>query len=543
MARMIPPSIDYDHTSNGEIEIFRKLKKDKSSKNWIVLHSLDIAHHIKLGTGEVDFVIIIPNRGILCIEVKGVNRFMVRDGRWKYGGEKHWHTRSPFAQAKEGKFSLLHWLQKKGNRELANLFMWHAVVFPFAIFRSKTSPEWHEWEVVDKPMYDHEPASKIFENILKNGWEHFKKKNNSQWCKLPNEAECAEVAEVLRPKFEFFLSPKEEQEAAEEKIKNYTEEQYKALDSLEFNERVLFDGPSGTGKTLLAVEAARRGAAKGVKTLLVCHSRHLGKWLEKETKALAPWITADSIFNLEIPAPDETPHDQIIVDEAQDVLNSPEMLQLLDANLIGGLDGGRWRMFADTGSRDFGKETTLDELNKITQNYTKYALRINCRNSPSITSFAVALKNGDDPYDEVKRGDGNQLPEIIFYDDKDSEARELQLILTRLKQEGFSNSNTVILSVKKSDESIAKRMVEKDETAGRVAEFSPTLSGHIGYCSVWDFKGLERGIVIITDIDTPLTADLRNLLYIGATRALQKLFLLVHVSQKDQFKRYIPSPS
>jgi Fe-S cluster biosynthesis and repair protein YggX len=466
---------------------------------------------------------------------------MVRDGRWKFGGEKHWHTRSPFAQAKEGKFSLLHWLQRKGNRELANLFMWHAVVFPFAIFRSKESPEWHEWEVVDKPMYDHESISRLFENILKKAWEHFKKKNNADWCRLPNEEECAEVAEALRPKFEFFLSPKEEQEAAEEKIKNYTEEQYKALDSLEFNERVLFDGPSGTGKTLLAVEAARRGAAKGLRTLLVCHSRYLGKWLEKETKALAPWITADSIFNLEKAAPGDAPHDQVIVDEAQDILNSPEMLNLLDTNLLGGLDGGRWRMFADTGSRDFGKETTLDELNRITKNYTRYALRTNCRNSPGIASFAVGLRNGDDPYDEVKRGDGNQSPKIIFYDDNDGEARELGKILDDLKREGFSNDDAVILSVKKSGESIAKVLGKNEKTAERVAEFSPGLSGKTGYCSVWDFKGLEKGIVIITDIDTPLTADLRNLLYIGATRALQKLYLLVNVSQKGEFKKYLPA--
>jgi phosphate starvation-inducible protein PhoH len=44
----------------------------------------------------------------------------------------------------------------------------------------------------------------------------------------------------------------------EELILSYTKEQYKFLDHLEDNERCLFQGSAGTGKTMLALESAKR---------------------------------------------------------------------------------------------------------------------------------------------------------------------------------------------------------------------------------------------------------------------------------------------
>ena len=52
-------------------------------------------------------------------------------------------------------------------------------------------------------------------------------------------------------------------ERAEEKLLRLTEEQYDRLEELEDNPRCLFEGAAGTGKTLLAVEFARRRARAG----------------------------------------------------------------------------------------------------------------------------------------------------------------------------------------------------------------------------------------------------------------------------------------
>ncbi|MDY6994487.1 MAG: NERD domain-containing protein, partial [Pseudomonadota bacterium] len=68
MAIMYPPSISAGTKSPGEIDIFEKMKYDPLTTDWVVLHSLDIAEHKRQIEGEADFVIIIPNKGVLCLE-------------------------------------------------------------------------------------------------------------------------------------------------------------------------------------------------------------------------------------------------------------------------------------------------------------------------------------------------------------------------------------------------------------------------------------------------------------------------------------------
>ena len=70
MATIIPRLIPSD-APNGEKDIFHKLKTSTQIEDWIVLHGLDIASHITQIEGEADFVIIVPNHGILVLEDDG----------------------------------------------------------------------------------------------------------------------------------------------------------------------------------------------------------------------------------------------------------------------------------------------------------------------------------------------------------------------------------------------------------------------------------------------------------------------------------------
>ncbi len=56
MARMVPPVIPASCPSPGEREIFTRLKDEPGTKDWIVLHSLDIANHLRQIAGEADFL-------------------------------------------------------------------------------------------------------------------------------------------------------------------------------------------------------------------------------------------------------------------------------------------------------------------------------------------------------------------------------------------------------------------------------------------------------------------------------------------------------
>src|SRR5438132_12895651 len=101
MARMIPPSISSICASPGEKEIFARLKDEPGTEDWIVLRSLDIAHHLRQTVGEADFVVIVPFLGVLCLEVKACHSLQRRHGLWFYGRDPQGDPRGPFKQSSQ----------------------------------------------------------------------------------------------------------------------------------------------------------------------------------------------------------------------------------------------------------------------------------------------------------------------------------------------------------------------------------------------------------------------------------------------------------
>lgn len=164
----------------------------------------------------------------------------------------------------------------------------------------------------------------------------------------PTAEQCSLIWRTLRPEFEFFESPKARALKRHAELKLYTEEQCGALDAMEGNERVIFEGPAGTGKTLLAIESARRSASMGRHVLFVCFNRLLGRWLEEQSSCLGLNVACGTIHrqmlavagigpdgqsedadfwqnrlpeiaaNALIATPPKRLFDEIIVDEAQD---------------------------------------------------------------------------------------------------------------------------------------------------------------------------------------------------------------------------------
>ncbi|TDC88848.1 NERD domain-containing protein [Actinomadura sp. 7K507] len=85
MARMIPP-VPVQKAPPGEQLVFERLRDDPGANDWTVLHSLNLARHVRQVEGEADFVVIAPNLGVLCVEVK--SHQTVRrdaDGMWHLG--------------------------------------------------------------------------------------------------------------------------------------------------------------------------------------------------------------------------------------------------------------------------------------------------------------------------------------------------------------------------------------------------------------------------------------------------------------------------
>src|SRR5437867_3403530 len=101
MATMIPPTIDRD-APPSERRVFEVLRCASASRDWTVLHSLGFSNARTGEFGEIDFVLIIPLFGILCIEVKG-GQLSQENGVWytrpRNSTKAERLKRSPFRQA------------------------------------------------------------------------------------------------------------------------------------------------------------------------------------------------------------------------------------------------------------------------------------------------------------------------------------------------------------------------------------------------------------------------------------------------------------
>ena len=165
-------------------------------------------------------------------------------------------------------------------------------------------------------------------------------------------------------------------------MRHYTEEQFEALDAIDLNPRIVFDGPAGTGKTLLAIEAARRAvespgaacccSASTGRSAAGCRRRArrprrpgvTARTLHEHLRLLAgiaptreqrcrqefwqeelPAMALEALLEREA-AGSANFFDEIVLDEAQDVLRR-SYLDVLDLSLNGGLAGGHWRFFGD----------------------------------------------------------------------------------------------------------------------------------------------------------------------------------------------------
>jgi superfamily I DNA/RNA helicase len=57
------------------------------------------------------------------------------------------------------------------------------------------------------------------------------------------------------------------------------------------------------------------------------------------------------------------------------------------------------------------------------------------------------------------------------------------------------------------------------------------------YCSIYRFKGLESPAVVLTDIEDLDSPAACSLLYVGCTRALDRLVILAHESLRATLER------
>ena len=573
MARMIPARIDDSVVSSAERRVFDLLDTDPDTSEWTVLHSLGLARRRTGPYGEIDFVLLMPGEGILCLEIKG-GRVSCDNGVWRTL-DRHGNLavlkKSPFMQARESMFALRSSIVEhfgQGSSE-SNCPIGFAVVFPDVVCPPAT-PEFERSDVID--THDlRRSISTSLTRVITNRLREFQPHTGERY---PTRSQLKKILNYLRPDFDLVVARSVSVGRTEAKLMSLTEEQYDRLDELEDNPRCLFEGAAGTGKTLLALEYARRACNTGERVLFVCFNRLLGNWLRQQTHgteiSAGTWyeilkgiisgssvkeefladeqkaLDSDSLETLfddiypfygELALEElDTPFDVLVMDEAQDLSNQVTF-DLINRAIRGGLAGGTWAIFGDfTRQALYGNELgAIADLSEYSDHFVRAKLTLNCRNTRRIAEETAIVGGFNTP--PFKFGQEVGMPvEHRYWRTRSGLVTTLRETIRRLISDGLRIDDVMILSPRRLENSALAAVDQICDAP--IVDCSRSLDapkGCIRYSTIHSFKGLESQVVIVVDIDEVEDERAKSLLYVGMSRARSLLILMI----QEQARRAI----
>ena len=569
MSIMLPSVLSPAVKSSAERRIFDWFRDAPGTEDWIVLHSLGIAAHNKILYGETDFFAIVPGAGLFALEVKG-GRVRRENGIW-YFTDKYGKTdskaRGPFDQARDGVFSIVSAIKQRIDSEhdyLKRVFYGFGVMFP-DIEYSATGIDEEQWQ-----GFDSRNGRGVFEYIrriassAKEKWENLY--GDSTSLVFPSVDDVRYLATILRGDFDLAVSVSAQIRDAEDALISLTKEQYRCLDQLDDNPRCLIQGAAGTGKTLLAVEAAKKTTATGRKTALICFNSNLADWMNwyftqmpEEVRpafvgSFHSFLSRTVKGNGSLPFPKQASElqeyyehslpkaalkvlrspgaeqfDCIIIDEAQDLITDL-YLDIIDACLRKGISRGQWMMFGDFSmqaiySKGLNAQAMVSLLEDRTS-FIRFRLTMNCRNTKQICEEIQTITGFTPPSSVWTKTEG---PPVFFitWDNKDDEFIKLSGLLKDLSNMGLHKSEITILSPVKRENSVLDMM-----QGSEIKDYSVRNQSSISFCTMQAFKGLENTVIILTDIEN---FDDEKLMYVGLSRARSGLYILESEEAKNAY--------
>ena len=529
--KMIPPVVAATTDSPAERKLFPIFERTELDKNAVCLHSIDLPDHEYKRMSEIDFVVL-SRAGLLVCEVKGGRVTREPNGMWTFTnrhGEANTKPEGPFKQAGSAMWSLQADLKKRLDKAIFDQisFGW-CVVLPDCEFRDDSVDSPAELLVDAGEIAGARELTRPLERLLLR-WQ---KRN-----RLPDMSPEAldRTRNAIRGRFDPVPSLALRARGIGADLQTLTEEQYTGLDWVEDTDRLLVSGGAGTGKTLLALEMARRDALRGRTVLLTCHSPLLARFLKARAPAdvevasleEAVCIRQDRAAGFEV----------VVVDEAQDVF-SLDGVAILDTLVDGGLEGGKWRCFYDLNNQAglFGEfDPDAYGLLSGTQVHS-VALRRNCRNTKPIVIQTQSVTGAD--LGVPMAGDGPSVSFVKPTDDED-ETRMLTVELKRLADADVAAGSITILTgigsapspVDALDPDLRKRILKLDDA---VAEAWPV--SRITAAAIEDFKGMENDFVLVcglTGIDGSRIDRAR--LYVAMSRARIGLWMAIPADLGERF--------
>lgn len=494
--------------------------------------------------GEADFIILWKDKGYLSLEVKGGGiGYDLTAGKWfsqNRNGERNF-IKDPFEQAKRSKHFLLNKLKSHPAFVNQRICMAHAVIFPDVSRNGLPNQVSYD----PKLIMTNESMPHIAKEI-KDIFQIFLMNQNDSGLSNDNVS----ILKSILSK-SFYLKPllSVQIENTEQQLLELTKAQYKLLNNLSRNRRMVVSGSAGTGKTLLAIEKARRLASEGINTLFVCYNKPLANHI-RVTMGKIPNLSVytfhelcyyfekmsnpdhrpfkddqeetDNFFNEVLPsryldALGNTPirFGSIIVDEAQDFYETWRVPLELS---LSHRENALFYIFYDENQNIYGRKL------KLPFTEPSFHLADNLRNSNQIFNFAMKFYEGQDI--PCSSGvDGSEVSVIEVKNEKQTILNELNSLIRKLTTiEKIPINQIAILTCSSTNSSVLSG--SKNLGPYKITNDHHDSNG-ILFESVRRFKGLERPVVIIIDIEMIQGIDRTRILYMGFTRPRSQLYVFV----------------
>jgi hypothetical protein len=554
--KIIPSTfLEFPKASPGEREIFKKLKETSKGQDWIVLHSLELLSHVNMAQSEADFVVMIPGTGILVLEVKAAKSVSQNENGWQIGAK--FEKRGPFKQANDAMRSIMEYLETM-NVDTYSVPFVYAVWFTHITRKQiASSISWRPEQVLASEDLKLEITDVLLEttqNLVSDLKINFKGQ-------IAPSRKLEEISQVLLPRFTAFQSPVERQKDVKDFLEIALQEQLQMVKLIDSLRAVVLQGLAGTGKTYIAIHAARLAHERGEKVLFLCFNNMLADYL-KNRMANYPLVKVTSFHAImleisELEVPDKADQswwetvlpgealkhseayaeansfDTVIIDEAQD-LGTTNFLLLLDQFLNGGLSAAKKILicgdFAHQGVYVPGVDTLLNYKNAIGDLQILNPLLTNCRNTKTLGEFLLTFLELDPEYDDFRRkGEESIVTPILTANDSEILPR-LRLILAEMQLK-FTPDQIVILSPQKSklEDLIGKLKLN-------LTDIRSPKTGYIRWGSVQEFKGLEALAVVLIEFEGA-NPVLQESFYVGATRSIHDFIFFLPEDKVSELAR------
>ncbi len=531
MARTFPRTLlDEDVKSKAERRVFQALR-DQLPDEWSVFHSASVIyrdHAEGARDDEGDFVLCHPDRGIVCLEVKG-GGLECQYGEWyrlRKGAPRE-RMRDPFSQAIDHRYALQRKIAEVPGWEERKLFLVHALAFPdIPVGKLVLAPDAPQEIVLDRN--DLGDVGAFVDRLLS-----FHEGSRDKRTPPGPDAE-AMLEELLAPTFRIEVPMATLIEEEERALVELTKEQAALLNRCGRDRRMVVTGCAGSGKTMIAIERARQLAQAGRSVLFVCFNKALCRHLQETSKAEGlDFFTFHGLCTrlarkaeIDLPSYDGDPppeffsevlpyalieaveklgglYDDILVDEAQDLHN--DWLSALTCTLRDAAAGSLW-LFMDDNQRVY------DAQLEVPPEFRPWDLNVNCRNTQAIHNEVMKLYQGE-VVPQVTGPPGRAPVLHLAGDQSDAVAGVLEHLCG---QEDIRPQDVVVLSGHGREHS---EVYGREAGRWRYTDKRGQKGNKVYFSSIRGFKGLESPVVVLCELDN-LDAESRDhQIYVGMSRA------------------------